>query len=193
MRIILASNSPRRKELLSNIGVKFEVVAADIDEKVLPGESPEAVVMALAFEKALAVAEQLGDEQAVVIGADTVVVRDGEILGKPTDEADAYNMLSSIAGRDHEVFTGFAVVRLSDQKKIISFEKTEVDIRELDEASILRYINTGEPADKAGAYAIQGYGSLIVSAIKGDYFNVVGLPLFKLASVLDNDFGYKII
>lgn len=185
-KIILASQSPRRRELLARIVPDFEVQVSQADENIDKSMPPEEYVMALALRKAQAVKVC----EAVVIGSDTVVVCDGEILGKPADEADAADMLRRLSGRSHFVYTGVAVI--SKGREIIDYEKTEVVFDELCEDKISRYIKTREPMDKAGSYAIQGIGSLFVREIRGDYANVVGLPLFKLGKMLQ-ECGVRII
>ncbi len=176
--IVLASASPRRKELLSLLGLDFIVQTADVDETLPVGITPEAAVAALSRKKALAVAHP----GQTVIGADTVVAIDGAILGKPKDAAHAAGMLRLLSGKKHSVFTGVTVTK-SD--KIITFTaETKVEFYPLTDAEIERYIATGEPMDKAGAYGIQGQGSYLVKGIEGDYFNVVGLPVSRLWRVL---------
>lgn len=190
--LILASASPRRKELLSNLNMNFKVISSEIEEFISEKESPSTVAMSLSFQKALSVANTV-DEKDIVIGADTIVVLDGEILGKPTDEEDALNMIKKLSGKYHEVITGISIVRLYDNKKIIDHSITKVKMKELDIDKIQRYINTKEPLDKAGSYGIQGYGSLFVEKIEGDYFNVVGLPVGKLEEMLYRHFNINII
>ncbi len=177
-RIILASQSPRRRELLSRIVTDFEVLVTDADENIDENLPPEQYVMQLALRKAQAA----GISDAVVIGSDTVVVCDGKILGKPEDEEDAARMLAMLSGRSHYVYTGMAVI--ADGEASVDYEKTEVVFDTLDEDAINRYIATREPMDKAGSYGIQGIASLFVREIHGDYTNVVGLPLFKLGKML---------
>ena len=174
--LILASGSPRRRELLSIAGLDFEVIVADIEEKIPDGATPQEAVMSLALQKADAVAKQ--NPERTVIGADTVVVCDGAILGKPKDEADAFKMLRALSGRVHTVCTGVAIIRGSEIKNFC--EVTEVEFHELTDDEILAYVRTGEPMDKAGAYGIQGRGCVLVKRINGDYFNVVGLPVSRV-------------
>ena len=169
--LILASNSPRRKELLSLITNDFTVCAADADETLPNGISPEEAVVYLSELKARAVFN--GED--TVLGADTVVVLDGEILGKPRDDGEAFSMLKALSGRAHSVYTG--VTLLHAEKSISFFRETAVYFNELSDEEIRDYIKTGECRDKAGAYGIQGYGSRFVKSISGDYFNVVGLPV----------------
>jgi nucleoside triphosphate pyrophosphatase len=180
-RVILASSSPRRRELLSLIGIAHEVRPADIDERVLPGETPEAHCERLAREKATALASGVG-EGTLVIGGDTIVVVDDRILGKPRDEADAAGMLRVLSGRTHEVLTAVAVMR--EGRVEAGVERVAVTFRTLDEPEIAAYIATREPMDKAGAYGIQGYGATIVERIEGDYFAVMGLAINRLIRMM---------
>jgi septum formation protein len=173
-RLVLASASPRRAEILRAVGWDFEVAPANIDESLRAGETPVAYVERLAREKAEAAGERLF---GLVLGADTVVVIDGEILGKPRDEGEARRMLASLRGRRHEVLTGVALVRAEDSRAVVAHERTRVRFAEMSDAEIEWYVATGEPADKAGAYAVQGRAALFVASIEGDYWNVVGLPV----------------
>ena len=179
-RIILASQSPRRRELLSLIGIPHEVRPADLDERVLPGELPAVHAERLARAKAEVVAATEPD--AVVIGADTIVVLDGDILGKPRDAGDAAAMLRRLSGRTHTVLTAVSVVHRG--RTVSGVESVEVTFRPLTEDQIDRYIATGEPMDKAGAYGIQGFGAVIVERVHGDYFAVMGLALGRLVDLL---------
>jgi septum formation protein len=181
-RLILASASPRRRELLTQAGFSFTVKAADIDESVLPGEDPEAYVTRLAREKAQTIFDALDDAAAVVLGADTTVVLDGEILGKPLDKADAVRMLRALSGRTHRVITGVAVVTARGTDG--TAEVTEVRFCGLSDSEIAEYVETGEPMDKAGAYGIQGRAGKWIPRIEGCYFNVVGLPLARVCAML---------
>jgi septum formation protein len=177
-RVVLASASPRRRELLRLIGIPHEVSPADIDEALHEGESPRGHAIRLAREKARTVASRASD--AVVIGSDTIVVVDGDVLGKPADEGEAAAMLRRLSGRSHIVITAVAV---EWQGRIASAaEEVHVTFRELDDREIALYIDTREPMDKAGSYGIQGYGATIVSRIDGDYFAVMGLPLNRLVA-----------
>ncbi len=179
-RVVLASASPRRHELLNLIGINHEVIPASIDESVRGRESPAKHAERLAREKAGVIAAR--EPKAVAIGADTIVLIDKKILGKPANAVDAGSMLSLLSGRVHTVVTAVAVAR---GKKIASaVEKVSVTFRDLSDDEIDAYIATGEPMDKAGAYGIQGYGATIVERIEGDYFAVMGLPLVKLVSLL---------
>jgi septum formation protein len=173
--LILASSSPRRKELLENIQLTFKVASPDVDESFSKGMSPEDVVMELAKRKATVVAAK--NPSAYVLGADTIVVLEGNVLGKPSDEKEAAVMLRQLSGKTHEVFTGVAIISPSDA--ICFYEKTTVTFWELSEAEINMYVSSGEPLDKAGAYGIQQLGSFLVKEIQGDYFSVVGLPISR--------------
>jgi septum formation protein len=181
-RIILASASPRRVELLASAGVEFEVFAGNIPEEVLPGETPEAHVLRLAREKALDVAGKVAGK--FFVGADTVVVCAGEIMGKPKDAADAARMLRKLSGVPHEVITGFAIYDRERDDAVSSAVTTKVYFKQLRAEEISAYIATGCPFDKAGAYAIQGGAAHMVERIDGSYTNVVGLPLCEVVEAL---------
>lgn len=181
--VYLASTSPRRRELLGSIGVRCEVIEAGIDESALPAEQPAAYVERLALAKArAALARHPRGRQAPLLGADTAVVIDGEILGKPADLTQARRMLGRLSGRTHEVWSAVAV--LSARGEDVAVSRTAVVLRALSPAEIDAYWRSGEPADKAGAYAIQGRGAIFVSEIRGSYSGVVGLPLFETAQLL---------
>jgi septum formation protein len=185
--LILASASPRRHELLSQAGVTFTVAAAGINEDLLPNEAAAAYVQRLAEEKAQVVwnanrSVDTSDEPLLVLGADTCVVCDGHILGKPTDTADVRRMLELLSGRTHAVLTGLAVV--TGRKIVRDLEITQVTFNCIDAAEIAQYIASGEPLDKAGAYAIQGYAARWIPRIEGCYFNVVGLPIARTIALL---------
>ena len=182
---ILASSSPRRRELLAGVGLDFEVVPPRVRESARDGEAPLDFAKRMAREKALYVCtqERLG---RIVVGSDTVVSISGEIFGKPRDEEDALLMLEKLSGRTHEVITGFCVARSPGDVLHLGATRTEVRMKSLDTEEMRRYIKTGEPMDKAGAYAIQGIGSCLVEWIRGSYTGVVGLPLFELVSVLSD-------
>lgn len=179
--IVLASGSPRRLELLKQIGLEFSVCPANINETVDKHLEAQDVVKKLSMDKALKVAESLTGD-FIVIGSDTVVWCD-KILGKPKSKEQAFDMLSKLSGRWHKVYTGICVVD-SEGKKTVDYEVTDVKIKKLGINEINGYINTKEPMDKAGGYGIQGLGALLVERIEGCYFNVVGLPLAKLAKIL---------
>ena len=185
--LILASASPRRKDLLEQIGLTFEVETADIDETPYVAEDPTAYVKRLAEHKAAAVfarhANRADRSRLVVLGADTTVVSRGQILGKPVDEADSARMIRLLAGTTHRVVTGVAIVTAS-APAMVAVEVTEVEFSALTEAQIAAYVGTGEPMGKAGAYAIQGRAAKFIPRISGDYFNVVGLPLARVAAMM---------
>jgi len=173
-KLILASGSPRRKELLTAAGWEFEAITAGIDESLKPDEDPATYVQRLARSKAGAVAEKL--DHGLVLGADTTVVVDNQILGQPEDDADAKRMLQLLNNKWHEVLTGVAVVRVGGKSRV-AYETTRVRFAEMSEREIDWYISTGEARGKAGAYGIQGAAGLFIKEIEGDYFNIVGLPI----------------
>lgn len=174
--IILASASPRRKELLSTAGIEFTVKVADVEEKIDDGLTPAEVVRSLALQKAQAVADK--NPEAIVIGADTIVVLDDAILGKPQSEENAVEMLTSLSGRSHTVYTGVALIK---GDKVRNFcEATQVEFYDLTKEDIDAYVATKDCMDKAGAYGIQTNGCVLIRKIDGDYFNVVGLPVSKV-------------
>ncbi len=178
--LILASSSPRRKELLSILQIPFEVKASDVDETFQSELAPHEVVIDLADRKAKHVSKI--HSSSIVIGADTIVVADGEILGKPKTPTEAFEMLKKLSGTTHSVYTGVAIV--SAARTTTFYERTEVTFWELSDEEIHSYISTGEPFDKAGSYGIQGFGSTLVNRIAGDYFTVVGLPVARLVREL---------
>ena len=180
--IVLASQSPRRAQLLGMLGLIFDVAPADIDESLLTGEEPRAHAERLARQKALAVAEHRPD--ALVVGSDTVVVVDGDVLGKPRDVEHAVAMLLRLQGRTHTVETGIAVAYDGDQV-VSSLESVPVTMRAFDAHTAEAYVHTGEPMDKAGAYGIQGYGATLVERIEGDFFAVMGLPIVRLVTLFE--------
>ena len=190
-RIILASASPRRKEILNNIGLKFEVITSSAEEKTEPGLPPHMIVQELSMLKGADVAAKI--EDALVISADTIVWMKGEMLGKPKDAENAKQMLKMLSGNVHEVYTGVCVTDSKSGKSVSDYEVTKVHFRTLSDEEITSYINTFEPLDKAGAYGIQGKGCLFVEKIEGDYLNVVGLPVVKLAKILKEEFNFNII
>ena len=181
LRVVLASASPRRRELLRLVGIDHEVRPADIDESYLPGERPDAHAERLARGKAETIAAVTGPE-SVTIGSDTIVVVDGDVLGKPRDREHARQMLRRLSGRSHVVMTGVAVSWRGST--LSGVEQVGVTFRALSDDEIERYIDTGEPMDKAGAYGIQGFGATIVERVDGDYFAVMGLALNRLAGLL---------
>ena len=185
--LILASASPRRRELLTQAGLKFTVAAADLNENLLPDEAAAAYVQRLAEEKAQSVwnahqSSDTPDDPLMVLGADTCVVCDGHILGKPADTTDARRMLELLSGRTHAVLTGLAVI--SGRKIVRDVEVTQVTFNQLNDREIAQYIANGEPLDKAGAYGIQGYAARWIPRIEGCYFNVMGLPIARTVALL---------
>jgi septum formation protein len=189
MRIVLASSSPRRAEILRQAGIPFEALATNSDESRRKNESPVELVLRLAKAKASAAASRIPGP-AIVLGADTEVVVDGQVLGKPVTAEDARAMLRRLSGREHEVVTGLVAVRLPEKTLRVEHETTRVTFAAMSEEEIAAYIATGEPFDKAGAYAIQGIGGRYVSRIEGCYFNVMGLPLARLYRML-REMGWK--
>ena len=185
--MILASSSPRRRELLAQIGVRFHIDVADIYETPYPGEGAVAYVERMALQKALKVAERRPGQ--VVLGSDTSVIFNGQILGKPDSDAAAIDMLTALSGQTHEVLSAVAVV--NEQKSRVISVATKVRFRELSRSEIEQYVATGEPRDKAGSYGIQGMGAILVAGIEGSYSNVVGLPLTETAALL-NEFDVPV-
>ena len=187
--VILASSSPRRRELLDNTGLEFIVDSAGISEDHGRSMKPSELAKAISMEKARAVAAR--HPCAIIIAADTFGVLDGRLMGKPHDEDEALDMLGRLSGRRHIVVTGFTILDTETGKAISKAVETKVYFRKLDREEIVDYVRTGEPLDKAGAYAIQGLGALLVEKIEGDYYNVIGLPLSSLARELKG-FGVKL-
>ncbi len=188
-QITLASNSPRRRDMLKQIGLDFGVDPADVDERVLPNEDPEAYALRVALDKAQAAARKTG--AGIVIAADTIVVLGDRILGKPVDASDAEQMLTLLSGREHRVITGLVVLDASSGQSSARTSVTNVWFRSLSAKEIRSYVASGEPLDKAGAYGIQEKGALLIQKIEGCYFNVVGLPLSLLGEIL-NEFGISL-
>ncbi len=188
--IILASGSPRRKELLEKIGLKFTVDVPDIEEDITTSSSPAELVKELSKRKAESIAKQ--HPNSIIIAADTIGVLRGKIIGKPHTAGQAKKMLKSLSGGSHLVITGFTILDTATQKTVSKNVKTKVYFRELNKSGIEAYVATGEPLDKAGGYAIQGLGALLVDKIEGDYYNVIGLPLSSLAECL-KEFGVKVL
>jgi septum formation protein len=186
MKLILASSSPRRAEVLRNAGFVFQVLPADVDETRLPQEAAEDYVRRVAPAKAHAVADPAREagERAIVIAADTIVLAEGQILGKPKDADDARRMLRLFSGRTHVVLTALCVINIPTGKELLHVEETRVEFLKMSEAEIESYIQTGEPFDKAGAYGIQGIAGRFATRIEGCYFNVLGLPLSRLWTTL---------
>jgi septum formation protein len=182
MKYVLASSSPRRRELLARTGIEFEVIPSDMEE-IITKEAPFDIVMELAYQKALNVYQKLNISDCVVIGSDTIVVYKDEILGKPADKDEAYDMLSMLADRTHQVYTGVSLLvnkggTLADKRTF--YEKTDVTLYPISREDLRTYVESGDPLDKAGAYGIQGNFSIHVKSINGDYNNVVGLPIGRL-------------
>jgi len=180
VQLILASSSPRRRQLLELLGLKFEVRSANIDESIQGGETPSAYVERVAMLKAVRVATQM--PQALILGADTAVVVDGRILRKPQSPADARRMLTLLSGRSHAVLSGIALAGTHQSSRIV---ESQIDFRVLSRGEIDWYIRTGEPMDKAGAYGAQGIGSFLIQSVHGSYSNVVGLPLAETLLLLN--------
>lgn len=185
-QILLASQSPRRRELIQLIEPNVRFLSADVDETVPAGLLPEQIVQVLAEKKARAAQEMMtkeDQENTFIIGCDTIVSLDGTVYGKPQDEADAVRMLGELSGKTHQVYTGVSILYGSGYE--INFaEKTDVTFKDLDEETILNYVETGEPLDKAGAYGIQGKGQELIESFEGDYDNVIGLPVYRLGKIL---------
>ena len=186
-RFILASQSPRRRELIAQIGVKdFDILVPEADESYDASLSPQEIVSSICRRKAVAAAKLASDSDAIILAADTMVFLDGLRLGKPRDEEDAHTMLRALSGRTHEVCTGVTIIR--GEKILTRAETTAVTFRPMTDAEIDSYIATGDPMDKAGSYGVQGKAALFVSGLKGDYFNVMGLPV-HLVGLMLNEFG----
>lgn len=193
-KVILASGSPRRCEILKNIGMEFSVIKSGADESLVnpDGIPVDIYVQELAMLKSGDVCGQItAAVPALVIGADTVVSLDGKILGKPGDAGEAFDMLKMLSGREHEVYTGFCVTRTTDGLSVCGSEKTKVKFADLTDDEIEKYVETGEPMDKAGAYGIQGKGVMLAEGISGDYFNVVGLPVRSLINLMKKEFDFE--
>ncbi len=184
MRIILGSASPRRREILQNLGLKFEVMSADIDETIDVRKNIFDEIMRLSTEKAKVVLHNVNDSDSVIISADTIVLLDNRPLGKPKNEQEAFEMLKSLSGKTHKVVTAITV--MTNKKTDTRISVTKVTFKHLTNDRISAYIKTGEPVDKAGAYAIQGKGAVLVDSIEGDFFAVVGLPVNILCEMLDS-------
>ncbi len=192
-KIVLASKSPRRRELLENIGLKFSVIVTDTDEEQVSKDlEPGLYVRELSFLKATSAA-RFADKDSFVIGADTVVVFEGEILGKPKDKEDAANMLRKLSGKVHSVYTGITVTDTNDMHSVSEYEKTDVSFRELSDREINHYINNFNVLDKAGAYGIQEFASTFVNSVRGDYFNIVGLPVCRLCTLVSKEYGEELV
>ncbi len=186
--LVLASASPRRKELLASVGIEVEVMPSDVPEEPLNGETPEEHVLRLARDKAAEIAGRLRDgDERWVVGADTLVISGGELLGKPKDEDEARIMLNSLSGCEHSVMTGYSIFNTLRGEVASRVVETKVRFKDLSEDEIKGYVASGEPMDKAGAYAIQGLGAFMVESIIGSYSNVVGLPLCQLVQDLEEE------
>ncbi|OAB46667.1 Maf family protein [Paenibacillus glacialis] len=185
-RIILASTSPRRQELISSLRIPYEIKPSHAEEDTPEDWTPREIVEGLALRKAEAVHQTfLGQtELSIIVGSDTIVLLDNQVLGKPKDGQEAYCMLSSLQGRTHEVYTGVACIDVMTGRTLISHRVTSVTMKPLSDHKIQAYVNSGEPFDKAGSYAIQGLGATLIDSIHGCYFNVVGLPLSLLSDML---------
>ena len=192
MKIILGSSSPRRKELFLNLGIPFEVKVSEKEESTEFSINPETTVMSFAHQKATEIKEKLETREVILITADTIVALENNLLGKPKSKEEAFDMLKSLSGREHRVLTGFCVWNLDTDEKLVEYVETKVEFKILSDEMINNYIETKEPMDKAGAYGIQGYGSLLIKEIKGDYFNVVGLPISRLYEILKEKFDLKL-
>jgi septum formation protein len=187
--LILASQSPRRKILLKQIGLKFRVIPSHISEVLSPNESPGDNAKRIAIDKASEIASRL--KKGIVIGADTIVVLDHHVLGKPTSKDDAKRMLKLLSGREHSVYTGFALIDVESKKHVAGVEETKVRFRKLDEKEIVAYIDSGSPMDKAGSYGIQDdFGAVFVEKVNGCFYNVVGFPLARFYSTLQRFIAY---
>lgn len=187
-KIILASSSPRRREILSKYNISIEIISSDINERVLDDEDPIQVAMSLAFQKGYDVASK--HEGDIVLAADTIVYKE-KILGKPKNSIEAFEMLKVLSGEIHQVITGIAII--SKHNKIIDYEISHVKFKKLSTKKIEKYIDTGEYKDKAGAYGIQGYGELLVDWIEGSYSNIVGLPVSKIDDILENYYNINLL
>lgn len=190
MKVILASASPRRKQILENTKLQFSIEKSNINEVFFENETPENMVTRLAYEKAFDVAKYNQDK--LVIGADTIVVLEDKVLGKPKDEQEAYDMIKNLSNKTHKVITGISLINLSINKIVKDYVVSYVTFKNLSEDSIKDYISTKESLDKAGAYGIQGYGALLVDHIQGDYFNIVGLPISRLSDLLKENFNINL-
>lgn len=190
-KLVLASKSPRRRELLENLGVDFQIMTEEVEEDMTSNVVPTELAMYNALQKARALLPRLQDE-AIVLAADTIVVKEG-IMGKPQNKGEALEMLRSLSGRQHEVITAVAMIEWPSGKERTDYVITQVFFKALTDELINRYIASGEPMDKAGAYGIQGQAALFVEKIMGDYYNVVGLPLFKIEEMLNMYFRKSLL
>lgn len=190
-KLILATSSPRRKELFEKFNIDYLAVDSNIVERLDPDDTPLQYAMRMAFSKAYSVSKSY--EEDIVIGSDTIVVYNDEILGKPKDEEDAYRILKLLSGNEHLVITAISIINLASNTKVVDYDLTKVKFRNLSDDTILKYLQTKESLDKSGAYGIQGFGGLLVESIAGSYYNVIGLPLVKLDEMLIKYFKYRII
>lgn len=190
-KLVLATLSPRRKELFEKFNIDYLAVGSDIVEKLGSDDEPLQYAMRMAFLKAYSVSKLY--ENDIVIGTDTIVVYNNEILGKPKDQKDAFRMLKILSGNEHRVISGISIINLSSGIKIVDYDITNVKFRSLNDDKILKYIDTNESLDKSGGYGIQGFGGLLVESIAGSYYNVIGLPLVKLDELLMKHFNFSII
>lgn len=189
--IILASASPRRKDILEKFGVDFKVIPSNINEEFDLSRDPIEIASSLALDKCRDVANK-ASEGSIVIAADTIVYYDS-ILGKPKDKKDAFNTIKVLSGNTHKVITGLAIIDRKNNKTVVDYEVTKVKFRDLNDEKIKRYLDTEEYVDKAGAYGIQGYGEILVESIEGSFSNVVGLPITKLDKLLEENFEMRIL
>lgn len=190
-RLILASGSPRRKEIMAMFNIDFEIETSAIEEKINSNERPEQAAMALAFEKGFDIASA-SDADSIIIAADTLVCHE-TIMGKPKNRQEAYEMLKELSGTEHKVYTGIAIIEACSDRKYVDYVMTKVHFKPLTDEIIQAYIDSGEVWGKAGAYAIQGLGATLVDSIEGDFFNVVGLPISKVADILMQQFGISLL
>lgn len=188
-KLILASGSPRRKEILEKLGIPFDVIPSNYEENMTENIAPEELAKKLALGKATDVAGKVSN--SIVIGADTFIYFEGKKLGKPKTSEKAAEMLTEMSGKPHLIYTGYAIIDSDTKQTVLGCCETKVYFRQLNSSEIKNYVNSGEPLDRAGAYAIQGIGSVIVEKIVGDYFNVVGLPISQVAQSL-KEFGYEL-
>ncbi|MBS4535874.1 septum formation protein Maf [Clostridium sp. D2Q-14] len=191
-KIILASSSSRRRNMLKKYNMFFDTIVSDIAENINENKFPEATVMSLAFQKAIDVSKKI-DSNNIIIAADTIVYLNGEIIGKPKNEVEAKEILKKLSGQTHSVYTGIAIIRANTNEKIVDYYKTEVKFRKLDDEMIEKYISISEYVDKAGGYGIQDKGELFVESINGSYSNVVGLPIVKLDVLLKKYFQISLM
>lgn len=191
-KIILASTSPRRKDILHQIGLDFDIIPSSYEEDMSLSKTPEDLVQYLAEQKGKVVAQQQNTTAAVIISSDTIVAIDGNILGKPQSREEAKNMLRLISNRTHDVYSGVCVIDTETNDQTVFYSSAKITMRELSEEEIEAYIETGEPMDKAGAYGIQGMGGMFIQSIEGDYYAIVGLPIEQLVLVL-RQYGIEIL